>query len=41
MVPVILLAVLGVILQGTFIYIEHQKKYVAADILKGLPLPVS
>lgn len=35
MVPVILLAVLGVILQGTFIYIEHQKKYVAADILKG------
>lgn len=35
MAPVILLAVLGVILQGTFIYIEHQKKYVAADILKG------
>lgn len=35
MVPVILLAVLGVILQGTFIYVEHQKKYVAADILKG------
>lgn len=32
---VAVVVVLGVILQGVFITVEHKKKYVAADILKG------
>lgn len=36
MVMVILLAVIGMVLQGVFIAVEHQKKYVLADVLKGL-----
>lgn len=32
---VIMLMVVGVILQGTFIVVEHKEKYVAADLLKG------
>lgn len=35
-VVVILIAVVGMILQGLFILQEKNKKYVAADILKGL-----
>lgn len=31
----LLIPVLGMILQGCFIMVEHQKKFVAADILKG------
>lgn len=31
-----LLAVIGMVLQGIFITVEHKEKYVAADILKGL-----
>lgn len=33
---IILLALVGIILQGTFICVEHKEKYVLADILKGL-----
>lgn len=33
--PIILIALLGMILQGTFIAVEKKEKYVAADILKG------
>lgn len=33
---VIALIVVGILLQGIFIAVEHQKKYVAADVLKGL-----
>jgi len=35
MVLMIVLAVVGMILQGTFIAVEHKEKYVLADILKG------
>lgn len=35
MALVISLAVIGMILQGIFITVEHKEKYVAADILKG------
>lgn len=30
------LVIIGVILQGIFIAVEHKEKYVAADVLKGL-----
>lgn len=33
---IIAIAVIGIILQGTFIFVEHKEKYVLADILKGL-----
>lgn len=33
---IIAIAVIGIILQGTFIFVEHKGKYVLADILKGL-----
>lgn len=33
---IVALIIIGVILQGVFITVEHQKKYVLADILKGL-----
>lgn len=36
MTVIIILAVLGMIIQGCFIAVEHKEKYVAADILKGL-----
>lgn len=36
MTGIICLAVIGMILQGAFIAVEHKEKYVAADILKGL-----
>lgn len=36
MTLIIILAAIGVILQGVFICVEHKEKYVAADILKGL-----
>ncbi|MCQ2513455.1 MAG: lysoplasmalogenase [Lachnospiraceae bacterium] len=32
---IIAIAVIGIILQGTFIFVEHKEKYVLADILKG------
>lgn len=32
---IIALIILGMILQGIFITVEHQKKYVLADVLKG------
>lgn len=32
---VILLAIIGIVLQGIFISVEHKEKYVAADVLKG------
>lgn len=35
MLFVILLAIVGMALQGAFITVEHKEKYVAADILKG------
>ena len=35
MAVVITLMVIGAILQGTFICVEHKEKYVLADILKG------
>lgn len=35
MYMIILLAVVGAVLQGVFIATEHNKKYVAADVLKG------
>lgn len=35
MTPVIILMFIGVMLQGTFIAVERQEKYVLADILKG------
>lgn len=37
MVPgIVLAALVGIALQGTFIAVEHKEKYVLADILKGL-----
>lgn len=36
MTPLIIIAVIGMILQGIFITVEHKEKYVLADILKGL-----
>lgn len=33
---IIAIAIIGIILQGTFIFVEHKEKYVLADILKGL-----
>ena len=36
MTAIVILAVVGAILQGIFITVEHKEKYVAADILKGL-----
>lgn len=36
MTIIICLAIIGMILQGAFICVEHKEKYVAADILKGL-----
>lgn len=36
MAVIICLMVIGAILQGTFIAVEHKEKYVLADILKGL-----
>jgi len=36
MVTVLILAVVGIVLQGFFIAVEHKEKYVLADILKGL-----
>lgn len=33
---IIVLALVGIVLQGLFIGVEHKKKYVAADVLKGL-----
>ncbi len=33
---IIVLAVVGMILQGIFITVEHKEKYVLADVLKGL-----
>lgn len=36
MAGIIFLMVIGAVLQGTFIAVEHKEKYVAADILKGL-----
>lgn len=30
------IVLIGAILQGTFIAVEHQKKFVAADVLKGM-----
>lgn len=35
MTVILLLAVIGMVLQGIFISVEHKEKYVAADILKG------
>ncbi len=35
MTVIILLAIVGMILQGVFITVEHKQKYLAADILKG------
>lgn len=35
MIGIIALMVVGAILQGIFIAVEHKEKYVAADILKG------
>lgn len=35
MTLIVLLAIIGIILQGTFIAVEHKEKYVAADVLKG------
>ena len=32
---IILFALAGIILQGTFIITEHKEKYVLADVLKG------
>lgn len=32
---ILVLAVIGIILQGIFITVEHKEKYIAADILKG------
>lgn len=36
MVLAVFLALVGMVLQGIFIAVEHREKYVAADILKGL-----
>jgi len=36
MITIILSATIGIILQGTFIAVEHKEKYVLADVLKGL-----
>lgn len=36
MTLVYVLATIGIVLQGIFITVEHNEKYVAADILKGL-----
>lgn len=36
MTAIVAIAVVGAILQGLFITVEHQKKFVAADVLKGL-----
>lgn len=36
MTGIIMFMMVGAILQGIFIAVEHQEKYVAADILKGL-----
>lgn len=33
---IIVIALIGIILQGVFITVEHKEKYVLADILKGL-----
>lgn len=35
MAVIIILAVIGMIIQGCFIAVEHKEKYVLADILKG------
>lgn len=35
MATLIVLAIVGIILQGTFIVVEHKEKYVLADVLKG------
>ena len=35
MTAIIILAVIGMIIQGCFIAVEHKEKYVLADILKG------
>ncbi len=36
MIVILTLAVIGMILQGIFITVEHKEKYVLADVLKGL-----
>lgn len=33
---IFVIAILGMVIQGTFIAVEHKEKYVLADILKGL-----
>lgn len=35
LIPVIILSVIGMCLQGIFIAVEHKEKYVAAAVLKG------
>lgn len=36
MLMIVVLAIIGIILQGVFIFEEHKEKFVIADVLKGL-----
>lgn len=34
--PIIPIAIVGMVIQGLFIFEEHRKKYISADVLKGV-----